>query len=72
VEKATAADRNARYPDVPRLAADVARLLDGERVEAHAEGIAERVLRLLGRHRVAVGLVLTYLAVRGLFILFRH
>lgn len=72
VARATAADRNGRYPDVSSLAADVARLLDGERVEAHAEGILERAVRLLKRHRVAVGLVLAYLAARGLFILFRR
>ncbi len=72
VARATAEDRNGRYPDVASLAADVARLLDGERVEAHAEGAVERALRLLRRHRVAVGLVLAYLAVRGLFIFFRR
>ena len=72
VARATAEDVNFRYPDVTRLAADVARLLDGERVEAHAEGLAERALRLLRRHRVAIGLVLAYLAVRGLFIFFRR
>ena len=37
VARATAPDRDERYPDVPALAADVTRLLDGERVEAHAE-----------------------------------
>ncbi|MCM3877853.1 MAG: serine/threonine protein kinase [Thermoanaerobaculia bacterium] len=69
--RATAEERNSRYPDVASLAADVARLLDGERVEAHAEGPAERAVRLLRRHRVAVALVLAYLAVRGLFIFLR-
>jgi eukaryotic-like serine/threonine-protein kinase len=72
VTRATATDPNGRYPDVAGLAADVARLLDGERVEAHAEGLAERAMRLLRRHRVAVGLVLAYLAARGLFIFFRR
>jgi serine/threonine protein kinase len=71
VSRATARDPGDRYPDVPSLAADVARFLDGERVEAHAEGTAERALRLLKRHRVAAGLVLTYLVVRALFIFFR-
>jgi hypothetical protein len=70
VARATARDRSDRYPDVASLAADVARMLDGERVLAHAEGIAERAVRLLGRHRVAVSLVLVYLVVRGLFIFF--
>jgi eukaryotic-like serine/threonine-protein kinase len=72
VARAMARDRGARYPDVPALAADVTRLLDGERVEAHAEGLLERAGRLLRRHRVAVGLVAAYLLTRGLFILFRR
>lgn len=72
VSRATAPDPNGRYPDVASLAADVARLLDGERVEAHAEGLAERALRLLRRHRVAAGLLVAYLAVRALFIFFRR
>ena len=72
VARATAPDRDDRYPDVPALAADVTRLLDGERVEAHAEGPLERAGRLLKRHRVAVGLVAAYLLTRGLFILFRR
>ena len=72
VARATAPDRDERYPDVPALAADVTRLLDGERVEAHAEGPLERAGRLLKRHRVAVGLVAAYLLTRGLFILFRR
>jgi serine/threonine protein kinase len=70
--RATAPDRDERYRDVPALVADVARLLDGERVEAHAEGSLERAGRLLKRHRVAVGLVAAYLLTRGLFILFRR
>ncbi|MEO8586374.1 MAG: serine/threonine-protein kinase [Acidobacteriota bacterium] len=72
VARATAADVNARYPGVTQLAADVSRHLDGERVEAYAEGPGERALRLLRRHRVAVGLVLAYLVARGLFIFFRR
>ena len=72
VARATAPDRDERYPDVPALAADVTRLLDGERVEAHAEGPFERAGRLLRRHRVAVGLVAAYLLTRGLFILLRR
>jgi len=72
VARATSPDRASRYPDVPALAADVARFLDGERVEAHAEGPLERAGRVVKRHRVAVGLVAAYLLTRGLFILFRH
>jgi serine/threonine protein kinase len=69
VARATASARDDRYPDVPALAADVARFLDGERVEAHAEGVAGRALRVLRRHRVAAALVAIYLLTRGLFIL---
>ena len=69
--RAKAEARDGRYPDVSSLAADVARFLDGEKVEAHAEGPGERALRVLRRHRVAAGLVLTYLVVRALFIFFR-
>lgn len=72
VARAMAPDRDKRYPGVAALAADVARFLDGERVEAHAEGPLERAGRLLKRHRVAVGLVAAYLLTRGLFILFRN
>ncbi|HSB64794.1 MAG TPA: serine/threonine-protein kinase [Thermoanaerobaculia bacterium] len=72
VARATAAERDERYPDVLALAADVTRLLDGERVEAHAEGPLERAGRLVRRHRVAVGLVAAYLLTRGLFILLRR
>lgn len=66
VVKATAPDPAARYPDVASLAADVVRYLDGERVEAHREGIAGRAARVLKRHRVAVLLILAYLAARAL------
>lgn len=72
VARATEPEREGRYPDVPALAADVTRLLDGERVEAYAEGPVERAGRLLKRHRVAVGLVAVYLLTRGLFILLRR
>ncbi|HQQ79420.1 MAG TPA: hypothetical protein PLB01_18880, partial [Thermoanaerobaculia bacterium] len=70
--RATAREPADRYPGVPALAGDVARFLDGERVEAYAEGPAERALRILKRHRVAVGLVAVYLLTRGLFILLRR
>ena len=68
--KATAADRAARYADVASLAADVVRYLDGERVLAHREGPAARLSRVLKRHRVAVLLILAYLAARALILLF--
>ncbi len=64
--KALAERPGDRYPEVAALAADVLRLIDGEAVSAHAEGPLERLLRLMRRHRVAVGIVLAYLAGRAL------
>ena len=66
VAKATAADPAARYPDVPSLARDVVSYLDGERVDAHREGLTGRAARLLKRHRVAVLLIVAYLTARAL------
>ena len=68
VARATASEPSARYADVASLSADILRYLDGERVDAHAEGLADRVTRLLKRHRVAVILVLAYLSARALMI----
>ncbi|HEY3349340.1 MAG TPA: serine/threonine-protein kinase [Thermoanaerobaculia bacterium] len=72
VGRARATEPGARYAGVPALAADVERLLDGGRVEAYEENVLERVARVVKRHGVAVGLVATYLVVRGLFILLRR
>ncbi len=63
--RAMAADPAARYASAGELAADVQRHLDGLRVLAHAEGLPGRVGRFVRRHRVAVGLVAAYLAVRA-------
>ena len=64
--KATAPAREDRYRDVTSLAADVARFIDGAPVEAYRERPWETAWRLLVKHRVAVILVLTYLAARAL------
>jgi len=63
--RAMAADPAGRYPSAGELAADVQRYLDGLRVLAHAEGLPERLGRFVRRHRVAIGLVAAYLAVRA-------
>jgi len=68
--KAMAARREDRYPDVLSLAADVARFLDGEAVSADAESVLRRVARVAKRHRVALGIVVAYLAGRALILLF--
>ena len=72
IARARATEPGARYADVPALAADVERLLDGGRVEAYEENVLERAARVVKRHGVAVGLVATYLLVRGFFILLRR
>jgi serine/threonine protein kinase len=70
VARATAAVPGARYPSVTALADDVARLQDGQPVDAYRENIFERVVRLARRHQVAVTLVVAYLLMRvGLLVL---
>ena len=64
VRKATEADPALRYQDAGALAADVARFQAAERVAAYREGTFERIARLSSRHRVAILLVLGYLAMR--------
>ena len=68
--KAGAADPAERYPTVTALAADVARFLSAEPVEAHPERLPERLGRLLSKHRVPVALVAAYLVMRVLLAVF--
>ena len=65
VEKAMEPAPARRYAGALDVAADVTRYLDGLRVEAHAEGWADRAARLYGRHKIAFWLVAAYLLVRG-------
>ena len=67
--KATAVRREDRYADVPALAADVTRFADGAAVSAYAEGLGRRALRVAKRHRIALGIVLAYLAGRAIIFL---
>jgi len=64
-DKAMAAAPADRYPDALALHAEVARYLDGRRVEAFPEGPLAKAARLYGRHKVAFWLIVAYLAVRG-------
>ncbi len=66
--KATSADPRSRYQDVPSLAADVTRFLDGRAVGAHQERIVDRLARLWRRYRLPILLVVTYLVVRVLLL----
>jgi serine/threonine protein kinase len=65
-----AAERPAdRYPSVEALAADLARFRDGEPVVAYRETLLERSMRLAGRYRVPIAVVLAYLVMRAALIL---
>jgi hypothetical protein len=71
VGKARASDPGARYQDVASLAADVRRFVDGAAVTAHRETPLERTGRLARTYRTPIGLVLAYLAMRGLLLFWR-
>ena len=70
--KATSAAAADRYASVSDLGADVSRFMAGLAVDALHEGIADRVLRGIRRHRVAIALVLTYLLMRLLLLTVFH
>ena len=64
--KARAGTPAARYPDVASLAADVDRFLAAEPVMALPETIADRMIRVGRKNRVAIAIVVTYLVFRYL------
>jgi serine/threonine-protein kinase len=69
VARATAEDPASRYTSVQALADDVARFGDGRAVEAYREPWYETIWRHAVRHRVAIGLVGTYILMRLLIFL---
>jgi serine/threonine protein kinase len=69
--RALSPDPAARYPSAADLAADITRFLDAQPVTAYREPFAERVGRVFRKYQTAIILVLTYLAVRLLFLLMR-
>jgi serine/threonine-protein kinase len=71
-QKAMAPEISERYASIQEMSADISQYLEGAPISAYREGIVERGMRLLERHRVAVVLVLAYIAMRVLFILFSH
>jgi serine/threonine-protein kinase len=64
VQRAQAARPDDRYADVAALQADVRRYLDGLAVSAYAEPVAERLVRVVDRYRVPIGLVAAYMITR--------
>jgi serine/threonine protein kinase len=69
VVRAMQPDPAARYQTPTDLAADVRRFVDGAAVHAHRESALERAARLAHAYRTPIGLVLAYLAMRGLLLL---
>ena len=68
--KAMAADKTGRYPSASALNAEIARYLEGRRVEAHPENPFQMAARVYARHRVAFWLIGAYLLVRGTILFF--
>ena len=66
--KARSIDPGDRYPTVRALSADVARFMSGLSVHAHAESVADRVVRLVRRYRLPIQLVAAYLLMRILLL----
>ena len=66
--KARSPDPADRYQDVPALAAEVGRFLEGRAVDAHRESLLDRVARFGRRYRLPILLVLTYLVARLLLL----
>ena len=71
IARATAPDPGGRYAGAAELAADVARFLDRVPVLAHRETVAERLGRLYLKYQTPIILVLSYLAMRLLFLAWR-
>jgi serine/threonine protein kinase len=71
-DRATAAAPSDRYPSVAALAEDLGRYLTGLPVGAYREGLLERAGRLGKRYRVAIFLLLAYLAMRVLLLVLLH
>lgn len=66
--RAMDADPANRYDNPAALAADVRRFVDGEAVTAHRERPLEWTVRQARTYRTPIGLVLAYLAMRGLLL----
>ncbi|MDX1996534.1 MAG: tetratricopeptide repeat protein [Thermoanaerobaculia bacterium] len=74
VARATAAEISARYGTVEELIADLRRLREGRPVAARPATVPYRLVRFLGRHRLAVGVaaLMVVLAVLGVLRLERE
>ena len=62
--KAQSMDPDGRYQSVLALSADVARFTSGLSVQAHAESVVDRLVRVGRRYRLPIALVVAYLLMR--------
>ncbi len=69
--RALSPDAASRYASAADLAADLTRFLDAQPVSAYRETLGERTGRVFRKYQTAIILVLTYLAVRLLFLAMR-
>ena len=63
-DRASLATADARYQSVAALTADVANYRNALPVEAYHENLAERVMRVAGRYRVPLVLIVAYVIMR--------
>jgi serine/threonine protein kinase len=70
--KATAEAPAERYANVPEMALDVSRYLDGLAVGAHHESFLEKSARFYRRYRFFILLIAAYLAMRVAILVFLH
>jgi serine/threonine protein kinase len=68
--KAMAREKGDRYAEAMALHAEIARYLDGRRVEAHPESVTQMAARIYARHKAAVWLIVAYLVVRSSVLFF--
>ena len=61
--KSVAKQRGDRYPTADALAADIRRHLQDEPIEARRPSIRDRAMRLVRRHKAAVGLTASFLLI---------
>ncbi len=68
-DQALAAAREARYQSVGDLAADLSRYRDALRVHAYHESAVEQAVRIAGRYRLPLTLILVYVLMRIVLVL---
>ena len=69
VDRALAPTPEARYQSVLDLAADLSRYRDAQPVHAYRENMLERFVRVAGRYRLPLALILAYMLMRLLLLL---